>query len=333
MRTATALVTAVAAVGLVAIDARPAAAGDHDLVLSRLGLITDAGGGRMRTVGQNAEFRSLASELGVVLAPRLMTPSDTLGFGGFQFTVDVGYTQITPDAPWWRVLEGSKDPTGAGGMNHGPGFMPTIGFFARKGIWLPLPSFEIGAGAVHVLDSHLWTGQLYAKFGLHEGFHQLPIPSVAVRGSVSRLLGEPDIDLTVVGVDISISKRFGIGGTWHAQPYLGWNALIIIPRSEVLDPTPTIDPLMPGNEDDADLNFVFADQDNITRNRFFAGVKMQYYVFELTMEGQITLKGSSVDDRPGATDPCQPNSTTTNCDAKDAAGSQKAFMFSAGLDF
>ena len=144
VRTATALVTAVAAVTLVAIDARPAAAGDHDLVIARLGRLLDSGG-TMRTVGQNAEFRSLASELGVVLAPRLMTPSDTLGFGGFQFTVDVGYTQITQDAPWWRVLEGSPDPTGAGGMNHGPGFMPTIGFFARKGIWLPLPSFEINS--------------------------------------------------------------------------------------------------------------------------------------------------------------------------------------------
>jgi len=101
----------------------------------------------------------------------------------------------------------------------------------------------------------------------------------------------------------------------------------------VLDPTPTIDPLQPGNEADADLNFVFADQDDIIRNRLFAGVKLQYYVFELTMEGQLTLKGSSVDDRPGTTDACQPVSDTTNCDAKDAAGSQKAFMFSAGLDF
>jgi len=317
----------------VAAGARPAAADDHDLVIARLSRILDDGTGQMRTVGQNAEFRSLASELGVVLAPRLMTPSDTIGFGGFQFTADVGYTQISRDASWWRALDGSPDPTGAGGMHHGPGFMPTVGFFARKGIWLPLPSFEIGAGAVHLLDSHMWTGQLYAKFGLHEGFHDLPIPSVAARGAVSRLIGEADIDLTVISVDVSVSKRFGIGGTWHAEPYGGWDALIIVPRSEVLDPTPAVDPLVMGNEADASLNFVFEDQDNIFRNRFFAGVKLQYYVFQLTFEGQITLKGSSVDDRPGTTVRCMPNSDTEACDAKDAAGSQRGFMFSAGLDF
>lgn len=330
MRAALISATALAAV---AMAATPAAAGDHDLIISRLSRILDDGTGTMRTVGQNADFRSLASELGVVLAPRLLTPSDTLGFGGFQFTADVGYTQISRDATWWRALDGSPDPTGAGGMNHGPGFMPTVGFFARKGIWLPLPSFEIGAGAVHLLDSHLWTGQLYAKFGLHEGFHDLPIPSVAARGAVSRLIGEADLDLTIVSVDISISKRFGIGGTWSFSPYGGWNALIIIPRSEVLDPTPSIDPLAPGSESDANLNFVFEDQDSIMRNRFFAGMKLQYYVFQLTLEGQLTLKGTSTDDRAGTTDVCMASSDTESCDAKDAAGSQKGFVFSAGLDF
>jgi hypothetical protein len=305
-----------------------------DVVLSRFGRIVEDGGGTpIGVIGKNLEFRSMISELGVALAPRLLTPSDTLGFGGFQFTADVGYTQITRDASWWRALDGSPDPTGIGGMNHGPGFMPTIGFFARKGIWLPLPSFEIGAGAVHLLDSQLWTGQVYAKFALHEGFHDLPIPSVAVRGGVSRLLGESDLDLTIASVDVSISKRFGIGGTWHASPYLGWNFLIIVPRSEVLDPTPAVDPLAPGNEADADLNFVFEDQDDITRHRFFAGIKLQYYVFELTLEGQIALAGSSLDDRAGTTEPCMPLSGTEACDAKDAAGRQNAFLFSAGLDF
>jgi hypothetical protein len=322
VRRAASLTLAIAAMAMVVgVGARDAAAGDNDLVVARLSRIL-GNGSMMRTVGQNAEFRSLASELGVVLAPRLLTPSDTLGFGGFQFTADFGYTKITKDASWWRALEGSP-----------PDFMSTVGFFARKGMWLPLPSFEIGAGAVHVLDSHLWTGQLYAKFGVHEGFHSLPIPSVAVRGSVSRLLGEADIDLTIVGVDISISKRFGIGGTWHASPYLGWNFLIIIPRSEVLDPTPNVDPLMPGNERDGDLNFVFEDQDDIVRNRLFAGVKLQYYVFQLTVEGNLTLEGSSVDDRSGTTDRCELISDTENCDAKDGAGSQTGFSFSAGLDF
>ena len=315
-----------AVIAAILLVATPALAGDNDLVVARLHRMVGA-----NVVPQNADFRSMVSELGVVLAPRLLTPSDTIGFGGFQFTADVGYTAITPGASWWRVREGSPDPSGTGGENHGPRFMPTVGFFARKGIWLPLPSFEIGAGAVHLLDSQLWTGQLYAKFALHEGYHDLPLPSVAARGAVSRLIGASDLDLTVVSIDASISKRFGIGGTWSLSPYGGWSALVIIPRSEVLDPTPNIDPM--DDPMDGELNFVFSDQDDIIRHRFFAGMKLQYYVFQLTVEGNMTIAGSSVDDLAGTTTQCAQQSDTVFCDAKDAARRQNSFVISAGLDF
>ena len=42
---------------------------------------------------------------------------------------------------------------------------------ARKGIWLPLPGFEIGAGATKIIDSNMYAVQAYAKLALHEGFH------------------------------------------------------------------------------------------------------------------------------------------------------------------
>jgi len=47
----------------------------------------------------------------------------------------------------------------------------------------------------------------------------------------------------------------------------------------------------------------------------------------------FALAGSSVDDRAGTSDPCQPNSTTTLCDAKDTAKSQRTLSLSAGFDF
>ena len=34
------------------------------------------------------------SELGVAIAPRLMTPADTLGYAGFQFSAELGVTKI-----------------------------------------------------------------------------------------------------------------------------------------------------------------------------------------------------------------------------------------------
>lgn len=307
----------------------PARADSNDIVLNRLSVEQPDG----TFIAQNAELRSLASQLGVVLAPRLGTPADTLGFGGFQVAVDYATTTIDPGAAYWRAREGSPDPAGTAGMDHGPSSLSTIGLFARKGLWFPVPAFEVGAGAVHLVDSTIWTGQFYAKLALHEGYHQWPIPSFSVRGGVSRMMQQRSLDLTVVSLDGMVSKHFGIGGTWRLDPYAGYNILLIVPRSEVIDPTPTIDPLVPGNEGDSTKNFVFKEQDNIVRHRVVVGTKLQYYVLQLTVEASFASKGSSLDDRPGVTDVCMPSSSTANCDAKDTAKSQTTLSVSAGLDF
>jgi hypothetical protein len=308
--------------GVLVASAGTAAAGDNDLVLSRLGKIkTDGTGTPIAVVGQNLEYRSLVSELGVVMAPRLLSPADTNGFGGFQFNADLGYTSVSSDASWWRARDGVD------------GTLQTLGLFARKGMWFPVPSVEVGAGMVHLMDSGLWSAQTYAKIGIHEGYHDLPVPSVAVRGGVSRLMGSKDIDLTVASVDVSMSKQFGIGGTWGLEPYGGWNLLLIVPRSEVLDATPNVDPLDPGNEMDSNLDFVFKDQMDIVRQRFFVGAKMQYYVFDLTLEAAFALKGSSVDDRSGTDVACMADSDVSSCDATDQAAAQSTFTAALGLDF
>src|SRR5690349_3939044 len=98
-----------------------AVADDNDLVLSRLANRMDDGSGGTIIIPQNAELRSLASELGVVLAPHMMTPADTLGFGGFQFTVDYTTTTIDGDASYWDARQATS-PTNS---------MSTVGFFAR----------------------------------------------------------------------------------------------------------------------------------------------------------------------------------------------------------
>jgi hypothetical protein len=307
-----------------------AAAGDNDLVMSRLARVVERDGVPVDVVGQNLDFRSMVSELGVVLAPRLLAPSDTVGFGGFQFSTDLAFSSISSDAGYWRVLEGSDDPLGSG--SHGASQLSTVGVFARKGLWFPVPSVEIAGGAVHLMDSRMWAPQAYVKVALVEGYHELPIPSVAVRGAVSRLMGSRELDLTVASLDLSVSKHVGVGGTWSIDPYGGWNLLFIVPRSEVIDATPGIDPLGEGNADDRNLNFVLKDQDDILRHRFFVGAKMQYYVFALTLEANFALAGSSTDDRDGDMD-CTVNAMTEACDATDQSAAQQTFTASLGLDF
>lgn len=308
---------------IIVLWASAAHADSNDLVLSKLGTrITDSTGTTTSVVGDPLAFRALASQLGTVLAPHLLTPADTLGFSGFQLTVDYASTTIDHAADYWRVLQGTP-----------PSSMQTVGFFARKGLWFPVPSFEIGAGAVHLVDSHIWTGQLYAKLALIEGYHDLPLPSLAVRGGVSRMMTQRELDLTTASLDITVSKHVGIGGTWRLDPFAGWDLLMIIPRSEVIDGTPNTDPLTPGNEGDSMNNFVFKDQATIYRNRFFVGTKMQFAMVQLTLEAQFALAGTSVDDRTGTNTACMPMSLTSECDAKDTAKAQTTLAMSAGFDF
>ena len=307
-------------------------ADSNDLVLARLTTrTTDANGAVTAVVPQNLEFRSLASQLGVVLAPQLLAPADTLGFGGFHFALVGTTTTVDGNASYWRALAGSPDPSGTGGMRPGPSRMSTVGFFASKGMWFPLPSFELGGGAVHLIDSSTWAAQFSAKFAIHEGYHDLPLPSIAVRGAVSRMMNQRQLDLTVPSADVVLSKHIGVAGTWSIDPFAGWNLLMIVPRSEVIDATPGIDPLQ--NPDDSKLSFVFKDQALILRHRFTAGAKMKIAFVALTLEAQYALAGSSVDDRAGTSALCALNSTTTNCDAKDSAASQLSFAASAALDF
>src|SRR5882724_7069897 len=104
--------------------ARPAAAAPDDLVLARLATrITDSTGRVRSVIGENLEFRALASQLGVVLAPHLLSPADTLGSAGFQFDVDGSQTAIDSIQPYWRVLAATRDPTGMNQIAHGASVM------------------------------------------------------------------------------------------------------------------------------------------------------------------------------------------------------------------
>lgn len=311
--------------------AAPAWADDNDLVMSRLGdVVRDADGAVIDAVGDNQAFRSLASELGVVLAPRLGEPADTLGWGGFALTADLAFTSIASDAAYWRALESSPAP-GETGVTHGDSLLTTVGVFAKKGLVLPLPSFEVGLGAVHLASSRMWAAQAYGKLALHEGYHGWVLPSVALRGGISRMMGQSELNLTVGSIDAVISKDLGIGGTFRLSPYLGWNWLIVVARSEVVDATPDVDASqMPA---DRNATFVFVDQDAILRDRFVAGAKLTFHVVTVGLEAAVARAGTSVDDR-GTDMTCDPDGAPTSaCDARDRAGRQTTFTLSLGADF
>jgi hypothetical protein len=287
--------------------------------------------------GQGREdFRSLMSELGVVLAPRIPMVADTVGFGGFQLSGELGVTGISNNRRFWNGVEGvSATNTNA---TRPDAMLTTVGFFVRKGIWLPVPTIELGFGAVHLLDSQLLAWQSYAKFGIHEGFHDWPIPSFAVRGAVSYLTGTDQATMTVTSLDLLVSKRFGLLKTARLEPFAGWSLISIFAHSGILDATPSCDATKiaaipaggdPGNPycsssqtgtpNDLNANFRFPDQNAITRYRLFVGFKIKFAIAFFAAQYEAYFSGSTRDGSAFS--------------AKDQSGTQNALSLSTGLDF
>jgi hypothetical protein len=286
-------------------------AGKYDLDLTRLATpVPDSGA----LVQDDAGFRSLASELGTVMAPRPVDPADSLGLSGFAIAADVGIHTIGADRSYWSAPTRSKADN----------VLPTLQILGRKGLW---PGLEVGGGASHLFDSRMWAMMGYVKIAFHEGFHHLPIPSIAVRGSFSRLLGAKDLNMTTAAPAITVSHVFGLGKTFSLTPYLGYEALIIIARSHVLDATPNCDEFPDGyNEDcpdggtDAQNEFVFENAGAIVRHRPHFGVRMIFSVIRLGFEAMFTPGGR----RDGEVDGTK---------VADGSKLQQQYTFSVGLDF
>jgi hypothetical protein len=281
-------------------------------------------------------FRSLMSELGVVMAPRLGMPAQTLGSAGFQLSAEVGTTSISHGAPFWNGVAGVRpdNPNAA----RPAGWLTTVGVFARKGLWLPLPAVELGGGLVHLIDSRLLSWQGYIKLALLEGYHDWPLPSVAVRASGAYLTGSEQIRVKVAGLDVLLSKSFGVLKTFRFEPYGGWSYLFIQARSGQIDATPSCDAFVvrtaaPGqplgdycaeaqrqSANDTRANFAFPDQDAITRHRFFGGAKVKFAAVFAAIQYEIVPAGRSRDEN-------KPNG------ARDQSGEQRGVSLSAGFDF
>ncbi|TPV96357.1 MAG: hypothetical protein B7733_05170 [Myxococcales bacterium FL481] len=290
-----------------------AQAGKYDLDLTKLGELrgTDA-----FVTQDNSGFRSLASELGVVMAPKPTDPADSLGLAGFAITTDVSLNTISQSAGFW-------DDSARGDADR---IVPTLQLLGRKGLW---PGLEVGAGATKLFDSRMWTVAGYGKAALHEGFHHLPIPTIALRGMFSRVLGAKDLFLTTMSVGGSLSHVFGIGSTFHISPYAGFDALFIIAHSNVLDATPGVDEY--DNQQlgvpptGRDHEFVFRRQDPITRMRPYGGFRVVFSVLRVGFEAMFALPGSSSDVVPVG------NGTTET--AVDNSALQQQYSFTVGLDF
>lgn len=306
------------------------------------------------TFREQTMYRTLISELSAVMALPVLEPADSVGFSGFHFSFDVTGTTIKSDRPYWggyAQADGTKSQAGV--RNVSGNILGLATLMVRKGIWpfvIPIGA-ELGLGASNLLQSNIYALQGYFKLAFHEGYHDIPVPSIAARASVSRIAGAPQLDLTMINVDGQMSKAFGIGGTWTLEPYIGGGAMFSIARSQVIDTAPTIDlyRLSPGVTmvDALNQKVVYPTQDNIFRYRLFAGINAHYAIISIT--GYFSYWGVGADNgfdlstipdaavlRPasGAAAACRINGNTMEkiC-PKDLAADQFTFGGSLGLRF
>jgi hypothetical protein len=295
------------------------------------GLVT---GVNIDTEGRS-NFRSLMSELGVVMAPRIPMPADTLGFAGFLVSGELGLTQIGNNKSYWNGVNAvsPQSPNAA----RPDATLTTMGVFLRKGIWFPAPSFEIGGGVVNLLDSQMLSWQGYAKFALHEGFHDLPFPSLSIRAAVAYLTGTDQISLKTTTLDVLVSKGFGVLKTVRIEPFGGWSLLMIKAGGKTIDFTPLCDSrqvaqaasgqqvsdncavAQSGTPNDLLANAAFPSQDIITRYRVFGGAKLKFGILAIIAQYELYVAGHSRDENV--------------ISAVDQSGQQSAFSLSTGLEF
>ncbi len=257
-----------------------ALAGDNDLELRRLAdrqevQVLDEKGAlatRFNALPDPEAFKSLSKDLGVVFGPRFLAPAETLGEAGFDMGLDLSINTLDASAAHWRALNG--DP---------PSNMITGQLHVRKG--LPF-SLELGGTLTHLFGSEMFAPGVEMKFSLNEGFFYLP--DIAVRGGVNVVVGSSDLNMATTGFDISVSKSFGLVGVVNFTPYLGYNQLIVVSSSRLLDVAPE-DPTQPTINEETNLldfqpEFVF-DTEVQTINRFFIGSRFIFGVLNLTFEG------------------------------------------------
>ncbi len=289
---------------------RVALAGKYDLDLTGLGTLS---GGSVAQ--DNAGFRSLSSELGTVMAPRPVDPAASLGLAGFAISADFGVNTIAGGRDYWsRTTRGQADNVA-----------PTMQIMGRKGL---RPGIEVGAGATHLFDSRMWAMSGYGKIAIHEGFYRKhPIPSIAIRASFSRLLGAKDFNMTTAAPSVSVSYVFGLGKTFSLTPYAGYEALIILSRSPVLDATPNCDEFVdaynqtcPGVDTAANNEFVFQNTGAIVRHRPYFGLRMIFAVMRVGVEAMLVPGGKRAGEFEGAS-------------VADRSKFQQQYTISVGLDF
>jgi hypothetical protein len=180
------------------------------------------------------DYETFLSEYLFGIAPKVLTPAETLGYAGFYMGLDASFafrpTGGVTEKRWQRGTASDEIQT----VMFNPGVHIRKGFphfFGQP--W----SIELGSRVSYLALSELVTLGGDIKLSFFEGYHsgwRGALPDIAATGSVVRVVGESDADITIVAVNATLSYSLGVAGIINLAPYAGYQVTMSIINVEPL---------------------------------------------------------------------------------------------------
>ena len=224
-----------------------------------------------------ANYRDLVREYGVAFGPQLSSPAKTLGINGFQFDVQFAITSINNQGQYWQ--EGVEDERPESQL-----MVTRIGL--RKGL---AASLEFGSDVAYLVNSEMWSLGGFIKWSPHEMMDDFPV-DLAIRGSLSKTVGSPQLQVTMTGADVVLGKTFGLGGVVNLSALCRLLPPWVSGSSGILDANPGIPNDVEGQSRG---EFVFATE-TILVQRIAFGMRLVTGLFTLTPEFVLAEKQQTV---------------------------------------
>ena len=142
-------------------------------------------------------FRDFSEEIGSVLLYRSIGPAVSLGITGFNLGVELMASDINENKDYWKKSVSDGNP---------PSYLVNSRISFIKG--LPL-DFDVGVVLGKILDPEIPYFGAEARYAIVKD--RALVPGITIRGSYSQTFNVDQLDLRTYGLDLSVSKGFGVG--------------------------------------------------------------------------------------------------------------------------
>jgi hypothetical protein len=156
---------------------------------------------------ENTSYKQLMREVGMAMGPRMAGPAASGGPLGIEASYEVSGVGTNSTSDYWKQAAATPES-----------IVTTQQVRVRKG--LPY-SMQVGGVVTSMSNSSLTAIGIELGVNVTDGYKN--IPDILIRPSIHTVLGNSQIDMFIVGLDLAVSKSFGIGGVLALQPWVSYS--------------------------------------------------------------------------------------------------------------